>query len=244
MDKDRLAKDAAGKNRRYPFGLPRDGQRQLSLDSAFLFSAETTKAAPASSWPTRRRTRASETRTFRETAYRISPPRTSWSPSARICFYTVTSPPHALVPRPRKSRTPRANKVLFMDVRHIYRQLDRAHRDWTEAQNRISGQHRFAFIATKHLDFTLGGEEVRAKISERFQEAIQNLKSKIQEGKDVPGLCKVATLKENRSYRGWSLNPGRYVGVMPGGERQGRGLQGTTGRNSMRNSKALNFEAH
>jgi type I restriction enzyme M protein len=29
---------------------------------------------------------------------------------------------------------------------------------------------------------------------------------------DVPGLCKVATLKEIEA-QGWSLNPGRYVGV-------------------------------
>ena len=29
---------------------------------------------------------------------------------------------------------------------------------------------------------------------------------------DVPGLCKVATLKEIE-VQGWSLNPGRYVGV-------------------------------
>ena len=29
---------------------------------------------------------------------------------------------------------------------------------------------------------------------------------------DVPGLCKVATLDEIEA-QGWSLNPGRYVGV-------------------------------
>ena len=30
--------------------------------------------------------------------------------------------------------------------------------------------------------------------------------------RDVPGLCKVATLEEIEA-QGWSLNPGRYVGV-------------------------------
>lgn len=30
----------------------------------------------------------------------------------------------------------------------------------------------------------------------------------------MPGLCKVATLAEIES-QGWSLNPGRYVGVAP-----------------------------
>jgi type I restriction enzyme M protein len=33
--------------------------------------------------------------------------------------------------------------------------------------------------------------------------------------RDVLGLCKVATLKEIEA-QGWSLNPGRYVGVAPG----------------------------
>jgi type I restriction enzyme M protein len=32
---------------------------------------------------------------------------------------------------------------------------------------------------------------------------------------DVPGLCKVATLAEIEA-QGWSLNPGRYVGVAAG----------------------------
>ena len=32
---------------------------------------------------------------------------------------------------------------------------------------------------------------------------------------DVPGLCKVATVKEIEA-QGWSLNPGRYVGVAEG----------------------------
>ena len=34
---------------------------------------------------------------------------------------------------------------------------------------------------------------------------------------DVPGLCKAATIKEIEA-QGWSLNPGRYVGVAPGEE--------------------------
>lgn len=34
---------------------------------------------------------------------------------------------------------------------------------------------------------------------------------------DVPGLCRAATIKEIEA-QGWSLNPGRYVGVAPGEE--------------------------
>ena len=35
--------------------------------------------------------------------------------------------------------------------------------------------------------------------------------------RDIPGLCKAATLAEIEA-QGWSLNPGRYVGVAPGEE--------------------------
>ena len=37
---------------------------------------------------------------------------------------------------------------------------------------------------------------------------------------DVPGLCKVATVAEIEA-QGWSLNPGRYVGVAAGEEDDG-----------------------
>ena len=57
------------------------------------------------------------------------------------------------------------------------------------------------------IDLTVGGEEAQAKLQEVFgaQPAYA----------DVPGLCKVATLAEIEA-QGWSLNPGRYVGVAPG----------------------------
>ena len=64
----------------------------------------------------------------------------------------------------------RANTVLFIDARHIYRQVDRAHREWTPAQ--------IGFLANlvrlyrgEALDFTLGGDEAKAKIQEVFDVA-------------------------------------------------------------------------
>src|SRR5207249_1874875 len=104
------------------------------------------------------------------------------------------------------AKTPRSNTVLFIDARHIYRQVDRAHREWTAAQ--------IGFIANlvrlyrgEALDFTLGGDEARAKVEEIF--------GKKPKYADVPGLCSAATVKEIEA-QGWSLNPGRYVGVAPG----------------------------
>jgi type I restriction enzyme M protein len=96
--------------------------------------------------------------------------------------------------------------VLFIDARHIYRQVDRAHRDWTPAQ--------IGFIANlvrlyrgEALDLIVGDGETAAKLKEVFGDTPAYV--------DVPGLCKAATLAEIEA-QGWSLNPGRYVGVAPG----------------------------
>src|SRR5208337_2216424 len=56
-------------------------------------------------------------------------------------------------------------------------------------------------------DFTLGGNEARSKLEEIFGKKLKYA--------DVNGLCRAATLKEVEA-QGWSLNPGRYVGVAAG----------------------------
>jgi type I restriction enzyme M protein len=121
-------------------------------------------------------------------------------------FYTVTLPCTLWFFDKGKKKSPRANTVLFIDARHVYRQIDRAHREWTAAQ--------IGFLANvvrlyrgEELDFTLGGDEAEAKLREIF--------GKKPKFADVLGLCKAATLKEIEA-QGWSLNPGRYVGVAPG----------------------------
>jgi type I restriction enzyme M protein len=123
-------------------------------------------------------------------------------------FYTVTLPCTLWFLDRGKAKTPRADTVLFIDARHIYRQVDRAHRDWTQAQ--------IGFIANlvrlyrgEAPDLTVGGEETAAKLKEVFGTK--------PDYADVPGLCKAATLAEIEA-QGWSLNPGRYVGVAPGEE--------------------------
>jgi type I restriction enzyme M protein len=134
-------------------------------------------------------------------------------------FYTVTLPctlwffdKGKATARKSPSGPDRADTVLFIDARHIYRQIDRAHREWTPAQ--------IGFIANlvrlyrgEEIDLTLGGDGAKAKLIEVFG----NPKSKIENLKyhDVAGLCRTATLKEIEG-QGWSLNPGRYVGVAPG----------------------------
>jgi type I restriction enzyme M protein len=120
-------------------------------------------------------------------------------------FYTVTLPCTLWFFDRGKASTDRANKVLFIDARHIYRQIDRAHRDWTDGQ--------IGFIANlvrlyrgEQPDVTYGGAEALGKLKEVFGDSPAYV--------DVPGLCKVASIAEIQA-QGWSLNPGRYVGVAP-----------------------------
>jgi type I restriction enzyme M protein len=89
--------------------------------------------------------------------------------------------------------------VLFIDARHLYRQIDRAHRDWTPTQ--------IEFLS--NIARLYRGEQ-----PENLHDSAELMAEHFPEGKyaDVAGLCKVATLAEIEA-QGWSLNPGRYVGV-------------------------------
>ena len=114
-------------------------------------------------------------------------------------FYTVTLPCTLWFFDRAKTQTDRRDKVLFIDARHLFRQIDRAHRDFTAEQ--------FEFIANiarlyrgEKPEFEIGGKGI-------LREKFPDLKYR-----DVAGLCKAATIKEIEA-QGWSLNPGRYVGL-------------------------------
>ena len=114
-------------------------------------------------------------------------------------FYTVTLPCTLWFLDKGKTNTPREDTVLFIDARNIYRQVDRAHREF-----RPEDIEFIANIVRLYRDEkaeTSKGSTTR--IQETFPEEIYA---------DVSGLCKVATLKEIEA-QGWSLNPGRYVGI-------------------------------
>jgi type I restriction enzyme M protein len=114
-------------------------------------------------------------------------------------FYTVTLPCTLWFYDKGKAGTDRKDKVLFIDARHVYRQIDRAHRDFTDEQ--------IEFLA--NIVRLYRGEEVETAAGSAAM-----LKEKFPDGRyvDVSGLCKVATLQQIEA-QGWSLNPGRYVGV-------------------------------
>ncbi len=114
-------------------------------------------------------------------------------------FYTVTLPCTLWFFDRGKKDTERKDKVLFVDARNTYRQVDRAHRDFKPEQ--------VEFLA--NIARLYRGEKIETKMGSQ-----QLMEEHFPDGSyvDVPGLCKVATLEEIEE-QGWSLNPGRYVGV-------------------------------
>ncbi len=114
-------------------------------------------------------------------------------------FYTVTLPCTLWFFDKGKIGTSREDTVLFIDARHIYHQVDRAHRNFTPEQ--IEFIANIVRLYRGEALETINGSQ--ARIQETFIEGNYA---------DVPGLCKVATLEQIEA-QGWSLNPGRYVGV-------------------------------
>lgn len=83
-----------------------------------------------------------------------------------------------------KDKPARKDKVLFIDAKNIFTKIDRAHHEFTDEQIQ-----QVADIVRRYRE-----EEGAGKYE------------------DIKGLCKSATLDEIRA-NGYSLTPGRYVGV-------------------------------
>jgi type I restriction enzyme M protein len=119
-------------------------------------------------------------------------------------FYTVTLPCTLWFFDKSKKNTERSDKVLFIDARNIYTQIDRAHREFTSKQIEFIS-NIVQLYRNKDTEDFYGGEALTVK---HFPN-----KGYV----DVQGLCKVATIGEIKE-QGYSLNPGRYVGVADGPE--------------------------
>ncbi len=114
-------------------------------------------------------------------------------------FYTVILPCTLWFLDKGKKKTDRKDKVLFIDARHIYNQIDRAHRDFLPEQIEfISNIVRL--YRSEDIETDAGSQKL--------------MKEHFSKGKyrDIEGLCKVASLKDIKGH-GYSLNPGRFVGV-------------------------------
>jgi type I restriction enzyme M protein len=184
VDKERL-KDMVGPGRRFPFGLPRtDNANYLWIQLFYSALNEKGRAGfvMANSASDARSSEQDLRQKLVETGavdaivavgpnmfYTVALPCTLW-------FFNKSkatpSPQPSPIGRGRsvaegEGKQNRAETVLFIDARHIYRQIDRAHRDWSDAQ--------IGFIANivrlyrgEDPDFTLGGDEAKSKILEVF----------------------------------------------------------------------------
>ena len=125
----------------------------------------------------------------------------------------------------------RKDEILFVDARNIFTQIDRAHRKFSDEQIKnlamISRLYEgktdeFAALLDEYraklaiAPETSDDEDIKPKVY--WQEQIDWLTSRFPDGKyaDVVGLCKAAQLEgvDGIIDQDYSLNPGRYVGVV------------------------------
>jgi type I restriction enzyme M protein len=114
-------------------------------------------------------------------------------------FYTVTLPCTLWFFDRAKARGPRKDKVLFLDARPYFKQVTRAIREFEPEQLEFLAN----VVRLYRGDAPEFDEGSREMLSARFPQF---------RFVDAAGLCKAATLDEIEA-QGWSLNPGRYVGV-------------------------------
>lgn len=122
-----------------------------------------------------------------------------------------------------KGRTGRENTVLFIDAKDVFRQIDRAHREWTDEQvgylanvvrlyreEKVEGfPESLRSTADSLLSEASEASKKRAEIARGLAETWER---DFPDGKyaDVKGFCKAADIGEIEK-QDWSLNAGRYV---------------------------------
>ena len=192
VDRERLRDDP-----RFPFGMPRVDNANYLWIQLFYSALNSSGRAGFVMGNSAADARASELEIRRQIIEtRVVDVMVSVSSNF---FYTVTLPCTLWFFDKSKRESDRVDQVLFIDARHIYQQIDRAHREFTPQQieflSNIARLYRGETPENQHdsAEMTAAG----------FPDAIYV---------DVPGLCKVATV-EDIEEQGWSLNPGRYVGV-------------------------------
>jgi len=201
VDKEKLADD----RRRFPFGLPRpDNANYLWIQLFYAALADGGRAGfvMANSASDARASEAEIRRQLIED--KAVDVMIATGPNL---FYTVPLAVTLWFLDRGKRGTPREDTVLFLGARNVFRQIDRAHRDFLPEQIELLA-NTVRLYRGEERESVVGSERLMA---ERFPDGVYA---------DVPGFCKVATIEEIEA-QGWSLNPGRYVGVAVGDEDDG-----------------------
>ena len=187
-------------NPRFPFGLPRaDNGNYIWIQEFYSALNEKGRAGLACDGQLRRETPAASELEIRKKMIEAKAVDVIVAVATNF-FYTVTLPVTLWFLDRGKRGTERADKVLFIDARKIFHQIDRTHRDWRPDQIEfLANIVRFYREEEDRDHRRIGRSDVRVVPADGIYI-------------DVPGLCAVATL-EQIEKQGWSLNPGRYVGA-------------------------------
>jgi type I restriction enzyme M protein len=192
VDKERIKDDP-----RYPFGLPKMDNANYLWIQVFYSTLNQTGRAGFVMANSAGDARGSELEIRRRLLQaRVVDVMISVGPNF---FYTVTLPCTLWFLDRGKAKSQRKDTVLFIDARHIFRQVDRAHRDFTSEQ--------LEFITNIVRLYRNEDAEAEAGSSELMKQTFPKGRYA-----NVAGLCKVATLAEIEA-QSWSLSPGRYVGM-------------------------------
>ncbi len=194
---DRVDKDRLKDDKRFPFGMPRTDNANYLWIQQFYSALNKKGRAGFVMANSASDARASELE-IRKQLIEANAVDVMVAVGSNF-FYTVTLPCTLWFLDKGKKDTDRADKVLFIDASKIFNQIDRAHREWTPEQ--------VEFLA--NIVRLYRGEK-----TENLHNSKDLTSEKFPDGKyvDMLGLCNVATLEEIEK-QGWSLNPGRYVGV-------------------------------
>jgi type I restriction enzyme M protein len=194
---DRVDKEQLKDNPRFPFGMPRTDNANYLWIQIFYSALNATGRAGFVMANSASDARGSELE-IRKKLIEAQAVDVMVAVGSNF-FYTVTLPCTLWFFDRGKKKTSRADKVLFIDARHIFRQVDRAHREWSPEQVEFLANIVRLYRGEKPEDLHGGATLLKEQFPDRKYV-------------DVAGLCKVVTL-DGIEAQGWSMNPGRYVGV-------------------------------
>ena len=146
-------------------------------------------------------------------------------------FSSVTLPATLWFFDKQKTTSDKKDKILFIDARSIFTQVDRAHRKFSDEQIKNLGiitrlyngdTQAFRDLIAEYTAAIIAApgtsDDKETKTKAYFQAQIDWLNERFPNGtyNDVIGLCKEASLEGEDGIRDqdYSLNAGRYVGVV------------------------------
>lgn len=194
---DKVKKDQLAGDKRFPFGMPRaDNANYLWIQQFYAALTDTGRAGFVMA--NSAGDAGHSEKEIRKQLVETGAVDVMVAISSNF-FYTVTLPVTLWFLDKAKTGTPREDTVLFIDARHIFNQIDRAHRDFRPEQIEFLA-NIVRLYRGEEIEAEAGSEEL---IAESFPHGAYA---------DVAGLCKLATRAEIEA-QGWSLNPGRYTGT-------------------------------